>query len=100
MTSYTARISGMLVAFAVAVATAGTAVAEDPAGPTTNLAIGTCPALYALGIQGTGECQPVTDGEELTQPLKVEGDPTLPANVVTEEQEDHPLKKRDRRPDD
>ncbi len=39
------------------------------------------------------------DGEELTQSLKVEGDPTLPANVVTEEEE-HPLKKKDRRPDD
>ncbi|MFX0580712.1 cutinase family protein [Nocardia nepalensis] len=58
--NYTARISGMLVAFAVAVATAGTAVAapSDPAGPTTNVAIGTCPALYALGIQGTGESSP------------------------------------------
>ncbi|WP_330256606.1 cutinase family protein [Nocardia sp. NBC_00565] len=59
MTKYTARISGMLVAFAVVVATAGTAVAEpNSAGPTTNLAIGNCPALYALGIQGTGESSP------------------------------------------
>jgi photosystem II stability/assembly factor-like uncharacterized protein len=40
------------------------------------------------------------DGEEMTQSIKVEGDPTLPANVVTEEEENHPLKKRDRRPDD
>lgn len=58
--SYTARISGMLIAFAVAVATAGTAVAKpsDSAEPKTNIAIGTCPALYALGIQGTGESSP------------------------------------------
>ena len=39
------------------------------------------------------------DGEEMTQSIKVEGDPTLPANIVTEEEE-HPLKKKDRRPDD
>ncbi|MEU0500887.1 cutinase family protein [Nocardia sp. NPDC005998] len=60
MTKYTARISGMLVAFTVAVVTAGTAVAQpsDPVGPTTNITIGTCPALYALGIQGTGESSP------------------------------------------
>jgi hypothetical protein len=62
MTDYTASFSGMLVAFAVAVATAGTgaAVAEppSPAGPSTNVPIATCPALYALGIQGTGESSP------------------------------------------
>lgn len=51
----------MLVAFAVAVATAttGTAAAEPPmAGPSTELEIASCPALYALGIQGTGESSP------------------------------------------
>lgn len=60
MTGHTARLSGMLVAFAVAVATAGAAAAQppNPAGPSTNLPIATCPALYALGIQGTGESSP------------------------------------------
>ncbi|MEU2031863.1 cutinase family protein [Nocardia amamiensis] len=60
MTGYTARVSGMLVAFAVAVATAGVAAAQppNPAGPSTNISIATCPALYALGIQGTGESSP------------------------------------------
>ncbi|WP_433709992.1 cutinase family protein [Nocardia sp. CA-084685] len=86
MMSYTARISGMLIAFAVAVATAGTAVAEpsDSAGPTTNLAIGTCPALYALGIQGTGESSPdaapTTDTGMLStvfMPMLAEADPGL-----------------------
>ncbi|MFC8529376.1 cutinase family protein [Nocardia sp. NPDC057227] len=50
----------MLVAFAVAVATAttGTAAAQPPAGPSTELEIASCPALYALGIQGTGESSP------------------------------------------
>ncbi|WP_083880674.1 cutinase family protein [Nocardia araoensis] len=50
----------MLVALAVAVATAGVAAAEppDPAGPSTRIRLATCPALYALGIQGTGESSP------------------------------------------
>ncbi|MBF6195204.1 MULTISPECIES: cutinase family protein [Nocardia] len=50
----------MLVALAVAVATAGVAAAEppDPAGPSTQIRLTTCPALYALGIQGTGESSP------------------------------------------
>ncbi|MEU4340693.1 cutinase family protein [Nocardia sp. NPDC023852] len=50
----------MLVALAVGVATAGTAEAEppNPANPSTNIDIRTCPALYALGIQGTGESSP------------------------------------------
>ncbi|MEU2122210.1 cutinase family protein [Nocardia niwae] len=49
----------MLVALAVAVATAGVATAEpsDP-GPSTKIRLTTCPALYALGIQGTGESSP------------------------------------------
>ncbi len=60
MTGYTARISGMLVALAVAVATAGVAAAEpsQPAGPSTDIRLAACPALYALGIQGTGESSP------------------------------------------
>ncbi|MEV5832269.1 cutinase family protein [Nocardia sp. NPDC052112] len=86
MVSYTARISGMLIAFAVAVATAGTAVAEpsDSAGPTTNITIGTCPALYALGIQGTGESSPdaapTTDTGMLSTvflPMLAKADPGL-----------------------
>lgn len=86
MMNYTARISGMLIAFAVAVATAGTAVAEpsDSAGPTTNIAIGTCPALYALGIQGTGESSPdaapTTDTGMLStvfMPMLAKADPSL-----------------------
>ncbi|MET7769046.1 cutinase family protein [Nocardia sp. NPDC005366] len=52
----------MLVALAVAVAIApaGPAAAEpsNHAGPLTDLSIRTCPALYALGIQGTGESSP------------------------------------------
>lgn len=59
MTGYTARLSGMLVALAVAVATAGVAAAEPPdPGPSTKIRLTTCPALYALGIQGTGESSP------------------------------------------
>ncbi|MFD0361155.1 cutinase family protein [Nocardia sp. GCM10030253] len=62
MTRYTARISGMLVAFSVAVVTATTgtsaAAPSNPAGPSTNVPIDSCPALYALGIQGTGESSP------------------------------------------
>ncbi|MFI6771811.1 cutinase family protein [Nocardia sp. NPDC050412] len=84
--NYTARISGMLIAFAVAVATAAAAVAEpsDSAGPTTNITIGTCPALYALGIQGTGESSPdaapTTDTGMLStvfMPMLAEADPGL-----------------------
>jgi hypothetical protein len=40
------------------------------------------------------------DGDELTQPLRIEGDPTLPPHIVTEEETDHPLKKKDRRIED
>lgn len=60
MTGYSARLSGMLVALAVAVATAGVAAAEpsNPVGPSTKIRLTTCPALYALGIQGTGESSP------------------------------------------
>lgn len=58
----TGKLSGMLLAFSVAVATAtaGTAAAQppNPAGPSTDLPISACPALYALGIQGTGESSP------------------------------------------
>lgn len=56
----------MLFALTVALATAaaGTlaapayAQAPNPAGPSTELAVSSCPALYALGIQGTGESSP------------------------------------------
>ncbi|MGW5382830.1 cutinase family protein [Nocardia sp. NPDC003963] len=56
----------MLIALTVAVATAtaGTLVAPayaqspNSAGPSTELAVTSCPALYALGIQGTGESSP------------------------------------------
>ncbi|WP_228001596.1 cutinase family protein [Nocardia australiensis] len=62
MTDCTARISGMLVAFTVAVATvtasSAAAAPSSPAGPSTNVPIASCPALYALGIQGTGESSP------------------------------------------
>ncbi|WP_054814035.1 cutinase family protein [Nocardia arizonensis] len=65
MTDYTARIPGMLVAIAVAVAipTAAPAFAQPsnpvaPSAPSTDLVIETCPALYALGVQGTGESSP------------------------------------------
>ncbi|MFI9511361.1 cutinase family protein [Nocardia sp. NPDC052566] len=46
----------MLVAFTVAVSTAG--IAPVVAEPSTKLSITVCPALYALGIQGTGESSP------------------------------------------
>ncbi|MFC9438171.1 cutinase family protein [Nocardia sp. NPDC057030] len=60
MTDYAARVTGVLTALAVTVATAGTAVAgpSNPAGPSTDIALSACPALYALGIQGTGESSP------------------------------------------
>ncbi|MFQ6331881.1 cutinase family protein [Nocardia sp. CWNU-33] len=62
MAKYSVRTSGMLVAFTVAVATATTGAAaaapSNPAGPSTNVPIDSCPALYALGIQGTGESSP------------------------------------------
>lgn len=73
MAGCTARISVLLVALTVAVAsatagttvTAGVAYAQppDPAGPEaaapdTELDFESCPALYALGIQGTGESSP------------------------------------------
>ncbi len=40
--------------------TAGVAGAEDgtPTAPSTQVTIAACPALYALGIQGTGESSP------------------------------------------
>lgn len=49
----------MLVASTVLLAIAGTgAAAAAPAGPSTHISITNCPALYALGIQGTGESSP------------------------------------------
>ncbi|MFI6167075.1 cutinase family protein [Nocardia sp. NPDC051052] len=60
MTKYAESVAGVLTALTVTVATAGTAVAgpPNPAGPSTNIALSACPALYALGIQGTGESSP------------------------------------------
>ncbi|GAA5076824.1 cutinase family protein [Nocardia iowensis] len=60
MTNYSVKVTGVLAALAVTVATAGTAAADppNPAGPSTNVALSACPALYALGIQGTGESSP------------------------------------------
>lgn len=48
------------VALAVAAVTSIGAMPAhaQPPGPTTEIAIDTCPALYALGIQGTGESSP------------------------------------------
>ncbi|MEV0246425.1 cutinase family protein [Nocardia sp. NPDC050712] len=49
----------MLSALAVAVAFAqAVPVATAQPAPSTNLSIDTCPALYALGIQGTGQSSP------------------------------------------
>ncbi|GAA5054202.1 hypothetical protein GCM10023318_28910 [Nocardia callitridis] len=56
----------MVIALSLTISTgltlgaAGTAMAQppNPAGPSTTLAINSCPALYALGIQGTGESSP------------------------------------------
>lgn len=60
MTNCAARVTGVLTALAVTAATAGAAVAapSNPAGPSTDIALSACPALYALGIQGTGESSP------------------------------------------
>ncbi|MFG1794916.1 cutinase family protein [Nocardia sp. NPDC049149] len=60
MTNGAAKVTGVLAALAVTVATAGNAAAvpTNPASPPTNIALSACPALYALGIQGTGESSP------------------------------------------
>jgi hypothetical protein len=60
------------------------------------------PAMTGMARTENGVYRVVltVDGEEQSQPLRLEGDPTLPANVVTEEELEHPLKKRDRRPED
>ncbi|MBF6332070.1 cutinase family protein [Nocardia transvalensis] len=56
------RLGTTAVAVAAITAGAGTypapASAQPSPGPTTSIAIDTCPALYALGIQGTGESSP------------------------------------------
>lgn len=53
------RLTGTMLAFAVALGSvsAGVATAEESA-PSTQVPIAACPALYALGIQGTGESSP------------------------------------------
>ncbi|MEU8898299.1 cutinase family protein [Nocardia sp. NPDC048505] len=48
----------MLSALAVAVAFAAAVPAVAQAEPSLDLSIESCPALYALGIQGTGESSP------------------------------------------
>ncbi|MEU1980399.1 cutinase family protein [Nocardia sp. NPDC019395] len=56
----------MLIALTVAVATvsAGTLTAPayaqppNPGGPSSGVSVTACPALYALGVQGTGESSP------------------------------------------
>ncbi|TCJ95075.1 cutinase [Nocardia alba] len=62
MARCTTRLTGTLIAFTVASlsVTAGVAGAEDgtPPTPSTRLSLAACPALYALGIQGTGESSP------------------------------------------
>ncbi len=61
MANYPARIAGVLSALTVAVAFAVTgpiAAQADTPAPSTSLSIDSCPALYALGIQGTGESSP------------------------------------------
>ncbi|MBC7299628.1 MAG: cutinase family protein [Nocardia sp.] len=58
----TTRLTGTLIALTVASlsVTAGVAGAQDatPTTPSTQVSIAACPALYALGIQGTGESSP------------------------------------------
>ncbi|MBF6256714.1 cutinase family protein [Nocardia farcinica] len=61
MTGQVAGLAGLVVATAVTVAAAYSVPAHahaNPAAPSTNLAIDDCPALYALGVQGTGESSP------------------------------------------
>lgn len=62
MARCTTRLTGTMIAFAVALGSvsAGVARAEEgsPTAPSTRVSIGACPALYALGIQGTGESSP------------------------------------------
>ncbi len=59
MAGYTARLTGAAFAFTVAVASAPAGTAQAAPGTAdAPLSITTCPALYALGIQGTGESSP------------------------------------------
>lgn len=62
MARCTTRLTATMIAFAVASVTASTGVAAAdegaPAAPSTQVSISACPALYALGIQGTGESSP------------------------------------------
>ncbi|MCU1640328.1 MAG: Cutinase [Nocardia sp.] len=48
----------LLITTSVCLFTAATLSVADAGPPDTSLAIDTCPALYALGIQGTGESSP------------------------------------------
>ncbi|MFF0488119.1 cutinase family protein [Nocardia sp. NPDC004068] len=52
------RLGGTVLAVAAIVAAHPVPAAAGPVAPTTNLSVDTCPALYALGIQGTGESSP------------------------------------------
>lgn len=62
MARCTTRLTVTMIAITVASASvsAGVAAAEEvtPVAPSTRVAIDACPALYALGIQGTGESSP------------------------------------------
>lgn len=62
MARCTTRLTGTIIAFTVASVTvsAGVATADEaaPGAPSTQVSISACPALYALGIQGTGESSP------------------------------------------
>lgn len=60
MTDHSVRLAGLVAAttVAVATATAGSAYADPPDSATPALPVAGCPALYALGIQGTGESSP------------------------------------------
>lgn len=62
MARCTTRLTVAMIAFTVASVTVSTATAHaqdiTPAAPSTQVSISACPALYALGIQGTGESSP------------------------------------------
>ncbi|RDI67492.1 cutinase family protein [Nocardia pseudobrasiliensis] len=51
------RFTGAVVAVTAIGTTLAAPVVAQP-GPTTDINLATCPALYALGIQGTGESSP------------------------------------------
>ncbi len=62
MARCSARLAGTMIASTVAFASVSTGVAhadeKSTDAPSTHVSISACPALYALGIQGTGESSP------------------------------------------